>query len=181
MNLSPQVSIFDSSTSGVLRWSTHTHAPRTPPRPPPPLAPAPPPPPPRPRSSLQSRGHPVQARVFVSVWSSCIPDVYLTASHQSSHGHNNISSSPPMCGITCLKSSDDDVIVLSTCPSLRCPRASPLFLGAALTLEEECIVFANRNQPDVMTRHAGRAGNLKMRQSARTPLWCWCWEGGAVA
>lgn len=90
MNLSLQVSIFDNSTSGVLRWSTHLEPP------------TPPPPPSLHHHHLRRlfppcshAGIPFTARVFVCVCV-CIPDVHLTASLQASHDPNNIVYSLPM-------------------------------------------------------------------------------------
>lgn len=134
--------------------------------------PPPAPPPPPPPSSPQSRGCPVQP---VDVRAS-IRDAHLAA------------LSP---GVTCAQRrrlptsprSNPSAIVAQidfSFPAAPWPPGPRLCLGRARWKDR--IVLARRNLPCVMTRHAALcAGNLKMRQGARTASWCWCWEGGAVA
>jgi len=150
--LPSQVSVFHNFTSGLLRWSTQAPRPSSP-------------------SSAASFLPAVtrascSARVFV-----CMPDVHLTAFHQTSHAHNSVGRVLPTPGTSPNPSTFN--CNSSFNPPLPLLPASPLLvLATALALGKECIVFANRNLPCVMTRHAWRAGNLKMRQSARThSLW----------
>lgn len=102
------------------------------------------------------------SRVSVCV---CISDVYLTASHHTSHDR----TSPSYIRIN-IEIRPSTILILPFYIS------SPVFVFLSIcrspTLERNVSCLQNRNLPCVMTWHAERAANLEMRQSAPPSSWC---------